>query len=1806
LDARCATETWNPGGAGAGNGTWDTSTPNWNSSQDWVNGNDALFSGTGGTVNLDYASANSLTFSASGPYILQGDLLVLTGSDIVVNSAATISCQFDLDTGLYITGVNTLTFTDTIGVIPYLNLDSGGVNIIDGGNVSESESYIGQNIGSNGTVTVSGAGTYGSSEYLYVGESGTGTLSITNGGQEASSYGFIGNNAGSDGNVTVAGSGSAWVNLTANLSIGYSGTGNVLISDGGTITNSGGVLGYNAGSSGSVTVTGSGSTWTNSGSLYAGYSGTGALLVTEGGAVSNLGGYLGYDPNSVGSVTVSGSGSVWTALGGALIGYSGTGTLLVTDGGAISTLSSYSYIGYNTGSFGEATLCGNGTTWVNGSIYIGDGGSGCLSINSGASMSDIGGYIANNAGSNGNVTVSGTGSIWTNSGLLIGVSGSGTLLVTGGGDVSNTGVSYVGYSTGGTGEVTVSGSGSAWNSTTLYVGMSSTGSLLVTAEGEASDSTCVIAVNSNSNGSVTISGAGSIWENGEIDVAELGVGTLLVTNGGAVAVSSGGSDIASEPGSDGTVTITGSGSTWTNASPLYIGTVGLGLLQISEGGAVSDTVGYLGYYGGSGSAVVSGSGSTWTNTGSLSIGVDGSGGLQVTGGGVVSNTIGDIAQNQGSNGSVTVSGSGSTWTNSNLYVGDSGAGTLLISDGASVPVSNGYTYIGDNVLAVGMMTVSGTGTLWGTDMLYVGVSGSASLSVLNGASVSDTDSFIAFNSRSTGSATISGPGSLWTTGVLYVGYSGAGALQVSNGGVSVAANNSYIGYTAGANGTVTVSGTGSTFTNGALDIGESGRGSLTITNGAAVSDISAYIGDQIGSNGTVTVSGIGSTWANVGLYVGYSGEGVLSISNGGEVSAADGFSYIGYNAGSSGTVTVSGSGPAWTNVTLEIGDMGNGIVSIVNGGLVSDTYGFIGNQPSSSGTTTVSGSGSAWSNMGGLYVGGNSGGPSGSGFLSITNGGAVNAAQTEVWSTGVLELSGNPSLNSPVSINGGTVALVDGQMETITLTNPMTLSAGSNLDFYIGYGSDQIALSGSGSLAVTGPAALNLYAQTGEITSGTDVLIAAVPSGNLSLNVYNGGNFNYSLLDTGTSMDVVIAAASNALTTAYWKGGQNNVWSVLVGGTATNWTTDQGGTNDPQLTPSATTDVVFSASSPAYAGDTLLGTNMTIKSLTISDTNSVVISGSAPNPWMGANTLTISGSAGTTGITINSGAGMVTLAANVFLSGTSQTVTVDNAAGLVVNNSIAGTFGLYVGGNPGGPVDESFLRLANGSSVSAAMTTIWDTGTLAIGEDTILNSPLTVDGGTLTMVDGQVGSVTLFNSATINAGSSLDFDVGKGSDEISAFPFFFLTVTGTSTVNLYGLSGLVTSGTDVLIGGEISGHLSLGNVYNSGNFNYSLLNNFSSEDVVVTATSALTAAYWKGGQNNLWSILVGGTATNWTTNSVPGANDPHLTPSATTDVYFSASNPANDGDTVLGTDMTIKSLTVSDPNAVMISGSDSDPLLPNEDTLTVSGSSGIFGITVNGGAGLVTIGANLYLSGSSQIITVNNAAGMVVSGTLGSSNGLLKSGTGALTLTGSSGYSGATIATGGTLVVNGPLAGTASTTITNATVAGTGSIANGVTIGSGTGAAGSALIVPGAIGLTGTLMIGGTLTLNSDAEFVFNLDSTNGGTGNGSSELLASSVSINPDSEFAFGDISSDPASLTLGTEFAVIDTTDGITGTFGNLPNDSRFTSGPNTYQATYSSNGLSVTVVPEPATWPMIFAGLGALNMLKRFRRMLKPRNA
>ena len=137
-----------------------------------------------------------------------------------------------------------------------------------------------------------------------------------------------------------------------------------MVQNGGTLTDFGGFVGDLPGSQGTATVSGAGSTWTNSGTIQVGALGTGALTIENGGTVnSGGGGSIGLSAGSTGSVTVTGPGSTWnnTPGGGLNIGSFGTGTLTIANGGTVIDNTAFAAnIGEGVGSQGTVMVTGAG------------------------------------------------------------------------------------------------------------------------------------------------------------------------------------------------------------------------------------------------------------------------------------------------------------------------------------------------------------------------------------------------------------------------------------------------------------------------------------------------------------------------------------------------------------------------------------------------------------------------------------------------------------------------------------------------------------------------------------------------------------------------------------------------------------------------------------------------------------------------------------------------------------------------------------------------------------------------------------------------------------------------------------------------------------------------------------------------------------------------------------------------------------------------------------------------------------------------------------------------------------------------------------------------------------------------------------------------------------------------------------------------------------------------------------------------------------------------------------------------------
>lgn len=332
---------------------------------------------------------------------------------------------------------------------------------------------------------------------------------------------------------------------------------------------------------------------------------------------------------STGQATVTGAGSQWI-MGGLNVGLRGNGTLLVSDGGTVRTngvlpatvTNGNSFIGSMSGATGLATVTGSGSTLsVVTALIVGNGGlfagepdlgaaTGTLNIGAGGLVTSSAVTIGNfgPSGVPGFVGTLGTGTVnvdgadsrlrvsgplapaFTTNSVLVGRSGNGILNVTGGAQVLIDGTPgnnprsslTAGLSPSGVGTINVSG----------------IGSMIQVSGPSRADLTATV------NGVLLRSTVGS-------SIGFQGTGTLNVLNAGKVLVSGTNADptspnfgqpegvmnIGRQPGSHGTVLVSGPGSELDVASIIRVGlgfnaTTGLddpggvGTLTVGDGGLV--------------------------------------------------------------------------------------------------------------------------------------------------------------------------------------------------------------------------------------------------------------------------------------------------------------------------------------------------------------------------------------------------------------------------------------------------------------------------------------------------------------------------------------------------------------------------------------------------------------------------------------------------------------------------------------------------------------------------------------------------------------------------------------------------------------------------------------------------------------------------------------------------------------------------------------------------------------------------------------------------------------------------------------------------------------------------------------------------------------------------------------------------------------------------------------------------------------------------------------------------------------------
>jgi len=877
--------------------------------------------GASGTYNLSDGSLSVagneyIGYSGSGSFTQSGGTNTVTGILILAANAGS--------SGTYSLSGGSL----TVGDYEAVGYCGTGSFTQSGGTHTVTALYLGAEAGASGSYTLSDSGSGSLLSVVgneYIGENGSGAFTQSGGTNTTMSL-TLGDQTGSSGTYTLSGAGS--LSVSGNETIGNYGSG-AFTQTGGSNTldapsAAGGELWVGTqGGSGAYSLSG-GSLSTNAGICIGASGGNGTFSQTGGSLQVTAGESIG----DGGSGSFSQSGGANNASGLALgtdfvTGSAGTGAYNLS-GGSLQVGYLGEYIGADGGS-GSFSQSGGSHT-ISGELYLGaNGGTGTYNL-SGGSLSN-GEEYEEYIGDGGSGSFSQSGGSNTTSIFIMGDGGTGTYSLSGG-SLAVSGVEYIG-TLGGTGAFTQSG-GTNTVSGNLYLGVYapstgtytlSGGSLTAVNEyvGDAGTGTF-----SQSGGTNTVTGTLFLGYNpGASGTYNLSGGSLLVA--------------ASEyVGDYGTGAFTQSGGSHTVARNLSLGNYdgGIGTYTLSGGSLAVIGEEYLGSDGGSGTFIQSGG--SHTVSGNLFLGISGgSGTYSLSGGSLAVSGYeylegGSFTQSGGSNAAdIVIRGIGSTVTftltggslaSGAEYIGTGGLGIFNQSGGANIV--SGLSLGTDAVTGIagtGAYNLSG-GSLQVDYSETIGVDSGSGTFTQSGGSHTISGNLYLGENGGTGTYGLS-RGSLSVGGEEYIGDGGLGSFNqcggthIVNGALELAAAD------VNSSGTYTLSG-GSLSVGASEYIGDFGSGAFTQSGGSHTVSSGLYVGYSSGT-GTYTLSG-GSLSVSGGEYIGVSGTGDF-IQSGGSNTVTGG---ITLGPGSSGTYTLSGGCLTADSIT------GN----LVNGGTFTTAF----------------------------------------------------------------------------------------------------------------------------------------------------------------------------------------------------------------------------------------------------------------------------------------------------------------------------------------------------------------------------------------------------------------------------------------------------------------------------------------------------------------------------------------------------------------------------------------------------------------------------------------------------------------------------------------------------------------------------------------------------------------------------------------------------------------------------------------------------------------------------------------------------
>ena len=877
---------------------------------------------------------------------------------------------------------------------------------------------------------------------------------------------------------------------------------------------------------------------------------------------------------------------------------------------------------------------------------------------------------------------------------------------------------------------------------------------------------------------------------------------------------------------------------------------------------------------------------------------------------------------------------------------------------------------------------------------------------------------------------------------------------------------------------------------------------LTLTSGSVTMNASSgTIGSTLAGSAGLTTAGNGLlvlTGANT-----YSGattisNGTLQVPNAGQLGSTSGVSI-----GSAGTFTVTAAPTNGWSTTVT----GSGVWNL--------------NGPSNNGWTAVSANLSGFT--GTLNIGANVGfyGTSATNYpgngatINIASGGQLNVYQISS-PTGTVYLNGGTGTSwgtdTPVSLRTVNAATVNyniilntssligchsGQggatyagtiaigSNTLTVNVPTSLaingslSGSSTLTTALGSSSNYLTLSGSNSG----------FAGTFLPGAASPIVFASSNAGSPGAVAQVGVSGGSGYLEWGGSSGTVQLGAltDGGYTTGYLQNlnANSSAATFQIGGLNTN--TTYSGTIQNAASAGTSTVAIIKVGSGKLTlsgGNTYSG-GTTISAGTLALGNVAALGGSSAgtlsvnggvldlagySPTAASNlSLNLSG-----GSIVNSGATATltataynvqngSIAANLGGAASGLTKTTSGLVTLSGSNTYGGATAVSAGtlalGAAGSIASSPTISIGSGATfdvtAQAANYHLLGTQTLNGTGSFTVNGAMIANNGSTIQPGGAAGSSsgTLnVGALTLNAGSILNYDFGSGLNNLINVTSDggVLNVIGGG-INLYnagGTSQFSTLGTYTLMdyAGSLTGSASNLSVSNPNpNDAYT----FNAGSGTLTLTIASAGQIWSGSGGSLtWSNTA-----NWNTSAAPVSGNP---------IIFAGSVGLSNTNNIAG--LTVAGLSFnSTAGAFNLSGN----------SIQLSGP------LTNSSTALQTIGLNIGLFGGNQ--TFNAAAGNIaVNGVIsdgGSGLGISKSGTGALALTASNTYSGATILSAGTLQIgNNSALGAGTLTVNGGAITSTGtngfSLANplslmgNATLGDPTNSGALTLSGSGAIGVS--------------------------------------------------------------------------------------------------------------------------------------------